>query len=84
MATIAGLRELPKPRKASQPSYPPDHSPLIGIHPILFFWPWRNPEAAPTRESSALNKPSTQMDKHVSNLLATMSTNEVPREGGDW
>lgn len=46
-------------------------------------------KAAASRQSSTLSKPSTQMDKRVFHLLATLSflkesTNGVPSKGGDW
>lgn len=63
MATKAGPRELPKPRKVSQPSYPPDHSPLIGTHSILFLWPWNN----------------LQTQKQLHQDSAALSTNHLPR-----
>lgn len=85
MATITGPRELPRPGKATQPSYPTDHSPLIGTHSVLLFWPWSNlqtQKAAVSRESSTLNKPSTQMDKYVSHhLLATVFFERKHQQG---
>lgn len=59
MATTAGPREPPKPGKASQPPYPPSHSPLIGTHSVLFFWPWSSLQTQKQlqhQESSALSQ----------------------------
>lgn len=65
MATTAGPRESPKPGKASQPPYPPSHSPLIGTHSVLFFWPWSSLQTQKQlqhQESSALSQETIYRD----------------------
>lgn len=73
MATIIGPRELPKPEEATQPSYAPDHSALVGAHFILFLWTSSSLQIQKQfHQESTGSRHTIQMDKHVSQFLATV------------